>query len=177
MEFDKVSEAVDRAISQLLENDLILLQNDVHERSITHWLAAYLANEFKDWDVDCEYNRNANDTKELLLCRHRGQPNCIDLELDGICEIPFELLDTSRVYPDIIVHQRNTPRNLLVVEVKKSTSREPHEFDLHKLRAYISQLHYHYGLFIEIETGNRHWLPNAKCCWIAPTINGSMECL
>lgn len=148
MELDEVTEKVSDAIHQFLKHDGILLCNDVHERSITHWLAVHLSSSFKEWNVDCEYNRDRSDVKELLLCRESNRSNCIDLELGEAAEIPFEYLDKSKVYPDIIVHHRNTDENLLVIEVKKSTSSGSREFDLHKLRAYMSQLGYRYGAFV-----------------------------
>ena len=39
------------------------------------------------------------------------------------------------IYPDIVVHQREIPNNLLAVEVRKSANHQPLEHDQHKLRA------------------------------------------
>ena len=39
------------------------------------------------------------------------------------------------IYPDIVVHQRAIPNNLLAVEVRKSANHQPIEHDQHKLRA------------------------------------------
>ena len=39
------------------------------------------------------------------------------------------------IYPDIVVHQRAIPNNLLAVEVRKSANHQPLEHDQHKLRA------------------------------------------
>ena len=39
------------------------------------------------------------------------------------------------VYPDIVVHQRDIPNNLLAVEVRKAGNHQPPEHDRHKLSA------------------------------------------
>jgi hypothetical protein len=60
MKFKKVERKVKCSINKLMEFDDFLLEKDVNERSITHKLAEYMQQEFKDWDVDCEYNRMIN---------------------------------------------------------------------------------------------------------------------
>ena len=39
------------------------------------------------------------------------------------------------VYPDIVVHQREIPNNLLAIEVRKASNHQPLEHDQHKLAA------------------------------------------
>ena len=39
------------------------------------------------------------------------------------------------VYPDIVVHQREIPNNLLAIEVRKAANHQPVEHDQHKLAA------------------------------------------
>jgi len=39
------------------------------------------------------------------------------------------------VFPDIIVHRRTVPENLLAIELRKATNHQPGEHDRHKLRA------------------------------------------
>jgi hypothetical protein len=39
------------------------------------------------------------------------------------------------IYPDIVVHQREIPNNLLAIEVRKASNHQPPEHDQHKLRA------------------------------------------
>ena len=39
------------------------------------------------------------------------------------------------IYPDIVVHQREIPNNLLAIEVRKSANHQPPEHDRHKLEA------------------------------------------
>lgn len=127
------------AINVLLERDSFLLQNNVNERSISHKLAEHLQTMFEDWNVDCEYNRNHDVRKEL--------------------HIPYETrrlddIEAKTVFPDIIIHERNTSNNLLVIEIKKSTNPENATFDKRKLAAFVrSPFNYQYGLFIRFSTG------------------------
>jgi hypothetical protein len=97
-----------RTIRRLIEQDSFLLTNDTNEQSITHRLAIYLESEFEGWDVDCEYNRNHDRVKTLRL---RPTPLLSDD------------LNAQTVYPDVIVHKRDTDRNLLVIEAKNLQGR------------------------------------------------------
>lgn len=182
MEFAEMVKRVSAAVEEFLSADEALLLNDAHERSITHRLAVHLSTVFDGWDVDCEYNRNRDDTKQLRLCREANRRHCINLELGEAADIPLEYLDKSKVYPDIIVHHRNSADNLLVVEVKKSTNTSSREFDLHKLRAYMCQLEYRYGLFIEF-CAKDDYRPAVfqdeepfTWCWMVGDADGSLEC-
>jgi hypothetical protein len=38
------------------------------------------------------------------------------------------------IFPDIVVHQREIPNNLLAIEVRKASNHQPPEHDEHKLR-------------------------------------------
>lgn len=126
-------ETVDRVIAcvrQLLQSDAYLLRVDVNERAIAHRLAIYVQNAFPDWDVDCEYNRDGHEPKEIDF----GSGD------DGE--------QGSRVYPDVIVHRRGTAENFVVFELKKSSNPEPDGRDFLKLRGYCRQLGYQHGVFI-----------------------------
>jgi hypothetical protein len=114
------------ALDELLGNDRSLLEADANERAITHRLGVYLAVLFPSWDVDCEYNRDGHEVKALS-----GQV----------------------VVPDVIVHRRGTQENLLVIEVKKTTSNESDEADKKKLRAFREQLGYQNALFLKLACG------------------------
>ena len=69
-------------------------------------------------------------------------------------ETDVEDWEDFSVYPDIIVHRRlSNEHNLLVVEVKKSSSDIPHDIDFEKLSAFTATddcnpYHYLFGLFI-----------------------------
>lgn len=132
------AEALYAAVKTLFDRDAFLFRADANERSITHQLAAYLAPHFPNWHVDCEYNRDGFDPKMVDLADGDDAPD----ETDG-----------SRVYPDIIVHHRGKPENLLVIEVKKSTSSRSDQGDLAKLQALREQLGYRHSVFIRFGCG------------------------
>jgi hypothetical protein len=136
-----IESSVKAALDKLFYQDAELLQNDVNERTITHKLAEYLELEFKGWNVDCEYNRNHDQTKRL-----RSLPRKV---------ASIDNTDGISVFPDIIVHKRMTDENLLVIEVKKSTSTESSAFDKQKLLAFKEELHYKHALFLKVKTRSK----------------------
>lgn len=83
-----LAEAVIHAVQTLLDHDAYLLLADVNERTVTHRLAVYVEQAFPGWDVDCEYNRDGHDPKEIAF----GSGD--DAE------------HGSRAFPDVIVHKR-----------------------------------------------------------------------
>lgn len=148
-EEDKVKEKVNVAIGILFKNDAFLLVNDVHERTITHKLAEYLQLQFPKWHVDCEYNRDHAESKTL----------------DMIRECDEEHKKTEFVVPDIIVHQRNREKNLLVIEVK--TGDRKIDCDIKKLELFTSNSKYRYklGLFIKFDKTDEpicRWFKNGR---------------
>ncbi len=143
MKLYQIKRRLDIAIEMLRVNDNYLLQNDVNERSITHKLAMYLEQTLgKEYDVDCEYNRNIDDSRNRK-------------SIDFLLSTDGERLSQS-VYPDIIVHKRGrNDANLLIIEVKKSTNRDAGDFDLKKLECYTSRnlettFSYTYGAFVKV---------------------------
>jgi hypothetical protein len=116
-----------------MEYDSFLLKENANERSITHKLAEYLQQEFKDLDVDCEYNRMWNDLK-------------IDKKIIQLEEDMASVYDTDAktVFPDIIVHKRENKDNLLVVEVKKSNNTSNKLMDKVKLETFTYSDHFNY---------------------------------
>ncbi|MGD0080829.1 MAG: hypothetical protein ABSB80_09320 [Methanoregula sp.] len=136
--FEEICQRVNIAIGILFKNDIFLLTNGVHERSISHKLAEYLQTLFPDWNVDCEYNRKGDATKIL-----KGLKDC------------DEYIRTDRVYPDIIIHQRNTKNNLLVIEIKINNTNS--ECDIEKLKLFTSdpEFKYSYGLFVRFRRINK----------------------
>ncbi len=108
------------AISILYKRDYYLIQNNVSERSISHKLGCYLQVLYNDYDVDCEYNRNA--------LEENGHTKRIHLY--GKSE--------RDVMPDIIVHKRgNNDENLLIVECKKYIGRDL-DYDRKKMEFYTT---------------------------------------
>jgi len=142
-ELEDIKNKLRSAINKLFEKDKFLLNYDVNERSITHKLAEYLEEEFKEYDVDCEYNRDINDTKRLK--------NFID-------KIDADDTEGITVFPDIIIHKRGTHLNLIAIEVKKDNARfnsSAAQFDKEKLSNFTYQsgnFKYEFGFFILLPT-------------------------
>lgn len=132
-----IEKALNESLELLLRADEGILWIDINERTISHRLAIYLEPHFPGWNVDCEYNRNHDDPKRLKIDRRYVRSD----DTQG-----------TTVFPDIIVHRRGTDENLLVIEMKKTTSRESDNYDLSKLRAFKQQLGYHFAVFIKIKT-------------------------
>ena len=147
VEEDRIEKAITHAQRLLWKNDTSLFIHDAHERSICFRLAVYLAAAFPEFDVDCEYNRNHAD--------RRYQKRVYDTELvDLVARNPrLGNEDGLMILPDIIVHIRDSPLNLLVIEVKKSSSQIPEDKDLLKLRALKEELGYRFARFIRFRVG------------------------
>lgn len=132
-------------------DDRRLLDLDVNERTISHKLAEYLQKKF-ELSVDCEYNRHGKKPKRIF--REYGVAGYDDT--------------TGRtVFPDIVVHQRGTDvENLLVIEMKKSSNPDPRDFDKQKIEAYGKEVDYEFGLFLEMNVKNSsdylEWYENGE---------------
>jgi hypothetical protein len=115
------------ALGDFLRTDGDLLISDVNERTITGRLADHLRGQLPGWNADCEYNRDDHNVK-----RANGRI----------------------VMPDIIVHRRGTPDDLLVIEVKKSNTAESDDEDLGKLEEFKTcHLGYRNALFLKLSIG------------------------
>jgi len=141
---------VRKALDKLLRMDTQLIDLDVNERSISHKLAEYLQKEFNEYNVDCEYNRHLNLIKRIKI--PSGDVYGDDTE-------------AKTIFPDIIIHKRNSDENnLLVIEIKKSNNSINREFDKTKLKLLTKangDYRYTLGLFIEFNMNKKH--PDFKC--------------
>ncbi|MEW6416595.1 MAG: hypothetical protein AB1480_00525 [Nitrospirota bacterium] len=136
----EIIQKIKNAMDCLLRNDKFLITNDTNERTITHKLAEYLQQEFSEWNVDCEYNRHGEEIKK------------IDIPKDGI---NWDDIEQRTVFPDIIVHKRNTNKNIVIIEVKKSTNSISRAFDENKLKAFTTDpYNYKFGFFLLINVVN-----------------------
>jgi hypothetical protein len=117
-ELQAVLDKVVDALGAFYARERHILDHDLGERTLTHRLAVHLEHQFTGWDVDCDYNRLGERTLRLP----RGTIVSTD---DG---------NGKSVYPDIVVHRRAVPENLLAVEVRKSINHQPVDHDRHKLR-------------------------------------------
>lgn len=124
---DEAIALVNAAIDSVMARESALLDLGVTERALSHQLARYLSEMVQSpLSVDCEYNRHFADPKRLNL-PHR---DAMDREIRA-----------TTVFPDIIVHERNTDaRNLLVLELKKPG--EDTAYDALKLQAFRRELGY-----------------------------------
>ena len=147
---------INMAFIKLYTNDRHLIYNTpianrldkdnhhVGERSIVFRFAHYLQNligddiEFKDYDLDCEYNRNGPETKSLP-----SFPN--------------------GTYPDLIIHKRGTnEHNLLIMEFKTYWNSDQSQ-DIIKIREFLDQngeykFKYGVSVLIDISTPKINWL-------------------
>jgi len=126
-ELDKVV----AALSELYGREAFLFEHDLGERTLAHRLAVRLESQFPGWDVDCDFDRLGARTLRL--------PHGTIVSTD-------DHLGKS-IYPDIVVHQREIPNNLLAIEVRKASNHQPEEHDQQKLRALTDpHLWFAYGI-------------------------------
>ena len=164
-EFAEVEQSVQGCLAQLRNRDRFLLEKDVSQRAITHKLAEYLQKHFPGRNVDCEYNRNVElgekHSKDLHLPQKQNRTRQELLRLVDKNAPEEELLAVS-TYPDIIVHHRgHNDDNLLVIEVKKTSSTQNSEHDYAKLKGFTqvngqNNYKYKWGVFILLGTGQNH---------------------
>ena len=100
----------------------------ISELSISHKLGHYLALLITEYDVDCEYNRNKDDKKNM---------------------------GKSHIRPDIIIHERGSnEHNLVVIEIKPWWNSDDTLYDEKKLEFLTStdcDFKYKYGLSLIIK--------------------------
>jgi len=124
--------ALQNVRSKFLERDFDLLAFRVHERTVTHRIAVYLEEEFQNWHVDCEYNRQ------------------------GIGGDPKDDWIGGRRFPDIIVHRRGFDDNLLVIEAKPAwASKKSQEIDRGKLAAIAEKYGYQFAFVLSYSSGKK----------------------
>jgi hypothetical protein len=151
MTLEAMYSKIDLAINSLLEKEREILSRGLGERILTNRFADYLRQQFQDYDVDAEYNGDIdkpNDRKALQIAKKR------------LIEIGYQpnAKNNYKIVPDIIVHERGTnANNLIVLEVKKDVSPDKDkEYDLIKLEHltidYLDN-HYNYKLGVAIIFG------------------------
>ncbi len=107
------------AVREFYAREVHLFEKDLGERTLTHRLAVQIEKHFPGWEVDCDYDRLGERTLRL--------PHGTIVSTDDHL--------AKSVYPDIVVHQREIPNNLLAIEVRKASNHQPIEHDQHKLQA------------------------------------------
>jgi hypothetical protein len=114
-ELDKVV----AALKEFYAREVFLFAQDLGERTLAHRLAVQLEKQFPDFDVDCDFDRLG--------------PRTLQLPHGSIVSTDDHL--GKSIYPDIVVHQRSVPNNLIAIEVRKAGNHQPLEHDRQKLRA------------------------------------------
>jgi hypothetical protein len=128
-------------LREFYAHEAFLLEKDLGERTLTHRLAVYVEKQFPGWQVDCNYDRLGERTLRL--------PHGTIVSTD-------DHLGKS-VYPDIVVHQREIPNNLLAIEVRKDSNHQPVEHDQHKLQALTDpHLWFAYRLGVLLTLGKKN---------------------
>lgn len=137
---EKLISIVNKTLDDLYINDKYLLEKDASERNIVFHFGRYFINnlkesmDFKDYNVDYEYNRDVFNEREYK-------------------EIIYENKQ-QRIFPDIILHKRGTnEENILAIEFKKRTNTNERKGDYFKLRALTDSKYkfkYSMGLFIDL---------------------------
>jgi len=127
------------ALGEFYAHETYLFEKDLGERTLTHRLAVHLEKQFLGWSVDCDYNRLGERTLRL--------PHGTMVSTDDHF--------AKSVYPDIVVHQREIPNNLLAIEVRKAANHQSPEHDQHKLRALTDpHLWFAYWIGVYLVLGN-----------------------
>ena len=107
------------ALKDFYDHESQLIEFKVSERALTHKLAEHLQKRFKEYNVDCEYNKIGKDPKRI-------QNLIAQMKLSGKCNADCDTCTKNKcvIFPDIIVHRRGEDDNLLVIEAKTAWSKE-----------------------------------------------------
>ncbi len=140
MDLLTLQQKITSAISKLLILDSFLLKKALNERTISCRLAKYIGDcfpNFSNWDVDCEYNKDHDNPKRLAF---------------KVENVKTDDIEAKTVYPDIIIHERYVRKNLLIIEIKKDAQPSGINNDSKRIKKFIEQLKYQFGLFINLKT-------------------------
>lgn len=112
-EIFELMDIFEKAKEKFLKEEKEIIEINVNERTLSarlmFHLQTLLLNEiyqenYKEYSIDCEYNRRKEIVK-ILPKEYR------ELEKKD-----------KQIYPDIILHQRNSEKNLMIIEMKKTYS-------------------------------------------------------
>ena len=112
-EIFELMDIFEKAKEKFLKEEKEIIEINVNERTLSARLMFHLQTlllseiyqeSYKEYSVDCEYNRRKEIVK-ILPKEYR------ELEKKD-----------KQIYPDIIFHQRNNEKNLMIIEMKKTYS-------------------------------------------------------
>ena len=160
-EIFELMDIFEKAKEKFLKEEKEIIEINVNERTLSARLMFHLQTllledelyreKYKTYSVDCEYNR-INEDKIKTLKRYEN----------------FEIDDNSdkirKIFPDIILHKRKEEDNLIVIEMKKSTSNniDCKEKDRERLKIMTNlndpnNFNYTLGVYFEVDTtGNNN---------------------
>lgn len=149
---EEIKSKVNVALKKLYFNEFRVIQCKTNENCISHKFAEYLQQEFVEYNVDCEYDRNN--------CSGERHTKFLDEYKERMISIYHEPV-RGDVRPDIIVHTRfSNANNILVIEAKKD--KEPNENleckkAIEKVKAFTeievgTTYHFQLGLYFKINT-------------------------
>jgi len=132
-----VTNLLDKSISELIMYEKHLLKTNSGELSLNHRLAIYLEqnliDDYKSYNVDCEYFRDYTDFDRKNNRKGSGQ------------------------VPDIIIHKRgnNFPTNYLYLEAKRFENTKE---DIEKINYFLSNSKYKYqfGVYVNYFSSINH---------------------
>jgi hypothetical protein len=132
---EEIKQELCLSLDQFRAGDGDLLRRNLSERCITHQLANHIQVQFPRSHVDCEYNRNMDESKNIEVAQEDLSNALLEKYANRLNHLNPEELHSLSTFPDIVVHQRevNMPENLLVVEVKKDDSQVSLDLDRLKL--------------------------------------------
>lgn len=140
----EIKQIINDAIDELFEKDksLLVAEYDIHERTVAHRLAIYIERLLNnaEYDVDIEYNRMREKYGDDDVGNLMGKRLNWEDSGEG----------SNFVYPDIIIHKRDTADNLVEIEIKMAWKNREKKFDYAKINEYMNQLGYKFGLYIEL---------------------------
>jgi hypothetical protein len=129
------------ALQEFYAHETYLLEKDFGERALTHRLAVHVERVFLGWEVDCDYDRLGERTLRL--------PHGTVISTDDHL--------AKSIYPDIVVHQRDIPNNLLAIEIRKASNHQPVEHDQHKLKGLTDpHLWFAYAIGVLLTLAKKH---------------------
>ena len=155
-EIFELMDIFEKAKNKFLKEEKEIIEINVNERTLSARLMFHLQTilledklyreKYKTYSVDCEYNR-INEYKIKTLKRYEN----------------FEIDDNSdkirKIFPDIILHKRKEEDNLIVIEMKKSTSNniDRKEKDRERLKIMTNlndpnNFNYTLGVYFEVDT-------------------------
>lgn len=146
---EDIEEIINLSLDKLYvnEKEILTKEYNIGERTISNKLGNYIDMLIgHQYDVDVEYNRMRTKYEHNDLGNLMGKTLNWEDSGEG----------SSFVYPDIIIHKRDTSINIVEIEVKMSWKNRKKDFDYLKINEYMKQLGYQFGVYIELyeERGN-----------------------